>query len=72
MEKVIIGLSESSGKLVFNCNRWLDEKEDDGQIERDLYPDDDKDKTDRIRIKRSGYTNFSMTYKRLIFSVFFI
>ena len=23
---------------VFQCNRWLDTNEDDGKIERDLYP----------------------------------
>lgn len=24
--------------FMFNCNRWLSEKHDDFQIERDLYP----------------------------------
>lgn len=30
--------TEDGKKYYFPCNKWFDKKEDDGQLERDLFP----------------------------------
>ncbi|XP_077979346.1 lipoxygenase homology domain-containing protein 1-like [Glandiceps talaboti] len=38
LEKVDIDAPSLGKKWTFPCHRWFDKKEDDGQLERDLYP----------------------------------
>lgn len=38
MKTVIIENTEEDKKWIFPCNRWLDENEDDGQLEVKLIP----------------------------------
>ncbi|KAK3579121.1 hypothetical protein CHS0354_022141 [Potamilus streckersoni] len=37
LEKVVVQQSPDSREVIFPCNKWLDEKEDDHQIERTLH-----------------------------------
>ncbi|KAL3869892.1 hypothetical protein ACJMK2_042519 [Sinanodonta woodiana] len=37
LEKVVVQQSPDSREVIFACNKWLDEKEDDHQIERTLH-----------------------------------
>jgi hypothetical protein len=38
LEEVEIGAPSLGKKWKFPCRRWMDTKEDDGQVERELYP----------------------------------
>ncbi|KAK7479806.1 hypothetical protein BaRGS_00028986, partial [Batillaria attramentaria] len=38
LDNVVIDCPSLGKTWVFPCNRWLSEKDDDGQIERELYP----------------------------------
>lgn len=38
LDNVVIDCPSLGSTWVFPCKRWLSEKEDDGQIERELFP----------------------------------
>ena len=39
LDSIEVSCKEEGTAVVFNCSRWLDEKEDDGLTERELHPD---------------------------------
>lgn len=56
LENVVVTNEQAGTKWVFNCNRWLDKNEDDGQTVRDLVPENRLADTKVIKYKVSVHT----------------
>ena len=59
LDSVNVDVPSHGQQLRFACNRWLDSDEDDGQIERELYPSEEHESSISKQFS-SIYHHFSL------------